>query len=1132
MVPNRLCFNRNRCLKLAQSSFLESRFLGEKLTSGQKFSVSLLISVVAFAVFSLLTLSGQFSFIEAKFYQPSVRHPIEQKINTLSEQEKQYTQILVDRFSSFAAEQSVLSYTQAKPSDQDVKQRSVVSAQLFSSAPYLLGIRIIDYSGKKIHFSTFAADKKKQDDKKVIYDDYNNICTSSNEPKFSYINCLHDKKYSIYNDPIKKRVIYSIPFFGKDDKGGIGESAVLLFYCEPSDFVRYLYSKNLITLGEKESAEFMVLDDGYSSGFIFGLPYRNLDLAKSGIESLKNAVLSKLENSAKNSLINEESIFLSGSYRLVDKKDSTSESVEDTKDDTVSTDGIASENSVLTSEYGWILFSNWVKLAPEQNYCFISFLYDDDIFSLGLGLRILLLILLFITVFLFVFLIFNMRHDDMVVIKDRIRRFQLAFISEYAGADGDKIKTLPDDIAARKESLSNEIRKSLGRRGKKHKEEVDKLLERTWQEILASFGGATSQVLPLQNVKAAIDSAELRSILEDILGSGTLKIQASSVTQNSSPKQIEPEPVEEAEELADAEPMEDAEELTDAEPVDDAEELTDAEPVEAAEELTDAEPVEDEEEVDNAESVEDAEELPDAEPVEDAEELTDAEPVDDEEELADAEPVEDAEGLADAEPVDDAEELTDAEPVEDAEELSDAEPVEDAEELTDAEPVEGAEELADAEPVEGAEELADAEPVEDAEELADAEPVEDAEELADAEPVEDAEELTDAEPVDDAEELTVAEPVEDAEELVDAEPVENAEELDAAELVEGAEELDAAELVEDAEELDAAEPVEDAEELTDAEPVEDAEELADAELVDDKEELADAEPVEDAEALTDAHPLLENDFASADAEFEHIVAPLTANSQGDYDEEMTFSSPPPFKHDEVVDETLIDSFNVAPVDFSFLDDDSITISEKYSVKVPDSDFLIVASDTTEETPTAEEDVESSTEQFVELEQPPENEILSVTPEQSPTEKAATDDSLEVELPLEEENPINTTLDSLDHAPEEENIVTTLEQPPEDEILSVSPEQTSTEKVSTLSTTELDEGLELLEDPKDTNPFSFTSFADNNNNIIDLESDNSDAIIENGDGTFRIEKLSDSSEVKLDSDFKKLVESVLQINGNL
>jgi hypothetical protein len=696
------------------------------LTSSQKFSVSLLISVLAFGVFSVLVLSGRFGFIEAKFYQPAVRRPIEQKINGLSEQEKQYNQILIDRFTSFACDEAVLSFSKTESTDAEVKERSASLARLFSSSPYLTGIRIIDSNGRKLHYSTFEYDRKKQDNKKIIYEDYQNIVKQSDEISYEKLNCPQEKKYRVYLDSNRKRIVYSLPFSGKDNSGKIAQTGTAVFYCDTEDFTRYLHSKNLITLTEKESSEFVFDSVNGTGGYVFGLPYRNLELSKSGIEVLKETVIQKAREVVKLNTFEtvEETISLSGTYRILDKVSGQSDDIQQDNSEEYSKDSAYSEkDEALKTEHEFVVFIKNIN-PGEETPVYLALVYDSNLFEITTGIRVLLLTLLFITIFLVVFLIFNLRHDDMVVITDRIRRFQLAFITEYVNRNDENLKSPGEYLLSRRQELSDEIRKSLGRRGRKHSKEVDKLLERNWSEILTGLGVSSGmQALP----KASVDSAELRSILEEILGSGKIKIAAASVVTGGSEKGI----VEKAEKAAPSAPVEAVEEIEEAADAEAVEELDD---VEEIEEVTEAEAVEDAEELEDAEAVEeaaDAEAVEELDDVEEIEEVTEAEAVEETEELEDAEVVEEA---ADAESV---EELDD---VEEIEEVTEAESVEEAEELEDAETVE---EAADAEAVE---ELDD---VEEIEEVTEAEAVEEAEELEDAEPVEEAEDVVEAESAED-----------------------------------------------------------------------------------------------------------------------------------------------------------------------------------------------------------------------------------------------------------------------------------------------------------------------------------------------------------------------------------------------
>jgi len=651
-----------------------------------------LISVVAFAVFSVLALSGRFDFIEAKFYQPAVRRPVEQKINELCEQKKQYNQILIDRFTAFVSEQSVQTFTKSSATDKEVQERSIVCARLFSTSSFLTGLRIIDGNGRRIHYSTFDYDKKKYDNKKVVYEDYNTIEKNGNEPSFSNLLCPPEKKFIVYSDFFRKRIIYSIPLGGN-------EKAFAVFYCDTDDFSRYLLSKNLLTLSEKENSEYTFLNSLNTSGVIFGLPYRNLDLSKSGIEVLKNGVIKKIENyvSENTDYIAQDTVLLSGNYQLLDKIDSSSTDILAEEDETFSTEK-KNEKSLLISEHEYVVFT---KLVPngDGSSSFISLVYDSEIFEVSTGLRILLLTLLFITLFLVIFLIFNLRHDDMVVIRDRIRRFQLAFITEYVDKIDNKA-SLSNNILNRKEELSQEIKKSLGNRGKKHSKEVDALLEKNWNEILSSLG--VSSVPAISTAKASIDSDELRSILEEILGSGKLKITAENISavQQHLEKTAAGGNVEHGNQIAELDEVEDVEDAEEIEELDDVEETEEVEEVENPEKIDEVEEVEEVESAEELENEEELEELEDIEEAESAEELEDIKEVENAEEAEELEDVEESVDSEKIETIEDADEIDDVDEIEELEDVDEDGSVQEIEGSDDAEEIEEIEDAVDAEEIE------------------------------------------------------------------------------------------------------------------------------------------------------------------------------------------------------------------------------------------------------------------------------------------------------------------------------------------------------------------------------------------------------------------------------------------------
>ena len=378
------------------------------MTSSQKFSVSLLISVVIFAFFSVITLSGQFDSIEAKFYQPAVRKPIEQKIRELSEQEKQYNQILFERFASFASDDAVLSFTKSVSSDEEVKSRALACAKIFSSSPYLQGIRIVDSNGRKIHYSSFESDKKKQNERSTVYEDYSNFVKNGQEVEFELLDCKNGRKFKIFNDFEKKRIIYSLPFIGKDNSGKISQQADVFFYCGTEDFLRFLYSKNKISLSEKDGAEYLFTGNSDCAGYIFGLPYSNSELLGNGLEALRENVRKKVLNLAENrrTELFEQNVGLTGTYLLLDKTEDSSEQIDSEKKE-FSTENAEENKEPLSTSYNFAVFTKIVDLG-EENFSFLCFVYDGGMFKISLELRILLLSLVFLTLFLTIFLILNL----------------------------------------------------------------------------------------------------------------------------------------------------------------------------------------------------------------------------------------------------------------------------------------------------------------------------------------------------------------------------------------------------------------------------------------------------------------------------------------------------------------------------------------------------------------------------------------------------------------------------------------------------------------------------------------------------------------------------------------------------
>ncbi|MBB5226101.1 hypothetical protein DYE50_10480 [Treponema ruminis] len=760
------------------------------MSSGQKVAFSLLISVLAFCAFTVVAFSGLFDILEVNFYQPIVQEIKQKKIEEIAAAQNEYFETLMKRFDAFSLAPSVKTYMDSHPSDASAKNRETLRSQLVTSTPALTGIRIIGENGRNLFYSTFPSDKI-SGSKGISYRNYDTSgeidYDSVSSRKLADGSSPADKKCRIIKDGNASQIIFSFPFYNSENE----YSGSILFYCDPVNFSHFLYNRNLIDIKGFASLLTELPQAGKTfagfGGFVFGLP-------NYGQSSIRQEILKKWRAGGEN-------------FWKINADDNSDSNILDE----------SKNNSLCAFSYK----------SPREDLGFITFLYDESELKFPPYIRILLLATAFVTLYLAIFLILSFKHDDIVVIRDKIRRYENEFFISYQKMGDEKSEAY---LAEQKPVLERRILKSLGKKGEKHAAEFKSIFESYWQEMLASFGENPLRAIGGAMPAAAIDADELkkivRSSLEDILENGKIQINAVQVKEASheaasQPKNIsneqlaiskdeaaEPEELEEVEALDDVEEIESVEEIEDAESVEEVAEAEDVEELSDVEEVADAEPAEPEEldevealdeveDVESVEEIEDAEAVEDVEDVESVEEIEDAESV---EEVAEAEPaepeeLEDVEALDDAEEAESVEEIEEAEVVEEVSEAEDVEELSDVEEVTDAEPDEP-EELEDVETLDEVEEIEDAEAVEEVE---DAESVEEIPEAEDVEELSDVEEVADAEP-DEPEEL------EDVETLDEVEDVESVEEIEEAEALEDLDEAEPAEL-DDAEEVEALEEV-------------------------------------------------------------------------------------------------------------------------------------------------------------------------------------------------------------------------------------------------------------------------------------------------------------------------------------
>ena len=879
------------------------------MKSGLKTALSLLLTFIAFTVIAIASLSGLFSPIEKRFYEPAQVQQFRSELNEVASAGNQYFSSLLAAFGSddggFLNDESVLTFLSVSPSDEVLHRLAVLS----EAHRGLEGIRVVDASGRRVHFSSFRNDYR-LDAGRRIYSNYQELKTLFGTPEipFENLSCFSGEEthpYRIGIDGQNQRIVYSFPLENN------GSRFCVLFYVGTRGFINTLIEKKIISVNQ--DIPLVSSADCMTGGFVLGL--------ENDIRGAADAELLKIW---KNGQVDTDGI---------------------------QTDGIQFVFDDRTVNY--TVFTDRSTSVP-----FFSILFSSDSVLLPGYVKILILVSAFISVCLFFLILFNFKKDDDVIIRDRIKRVQFELLSEYFDKNLERAE-IAGIIEAKKSDVSVRIKKSLGRRGKKHSAELDTMLEKSWSEIIDMLSAEKKQ-------QPSFDMSEIRRMLEELLSATPVTVRNQSV-QTVPAKVAEPEPVDDLEETDAVEPVEDLEDADGVEPADGLEEADSVEPVEDLEEADVVEPVDDLEDADSVEPVDDLEDVDAIEPVEDLEEADVVEPVEDLEEVDVVEPVDGLEDADSVEPVDDLEDVDAVEPLEDLEEADGVEAVEDLQDVEAVEPVEVLEEAGGVEPVEDLEDVDAVEPVEDLEEAGGVEPVEDLEEADVVEPVEDLEDVDAVEPVEDLEEADVVEPADVLEEADGVEPVDDLEEADVVEPVEDLEEADSVEPVEDLEEVDSEEPADDLEEADSVELVEDLEEADTVKSVEVSEDEIDepsesfgtalfgktddlfefaSSPFFDAdEKLNVIKSVLTNDnFEESQKTLENVNAMNTSQKYGIIDSEPLEFSDPAVEQESNPDMSLADGFEIFYPGDELFSASSLGNSENTAVPTPEENKVTAQED--------------------------------------------------------------------------------------------------------------------------------------------------------------------------------------------
>lgn len=652
------------------------------MKSGIKTAVSLLIAIFIFGALAVASSLGLFASVERQFYEPARLKVINEKLDSVADCSNEYIQNLLNIFGAekdgFLSHESVLSFAGQNPSAEALR----LFESLKENCAELEGFRIVDSAGKRVFYSSFRSDYVIKTEKGVqrrIYSNYENLQTKhgKNELEYPLVSAFEsDENLEAENenagsaqdlpriifDGDEQRLIFSYKIQTLDEKSVFCSA---IFYVNPVDFANLLVENHVVSVNEPISL--VSSADGKTGGFVFGLP--NVG---------KNIFASEILKKWNQGVFGPDEIVASAASKIEGISVPVSENSAQEFEPETSSEKKDSEKMSVQPSAGSEKNISWSLISSRNaKFLHVGGIFSSETLKMPFYVRILLFVCAFVTVCLIVVIFFNIRKDDSVVIKSKIRAIQIGLLNEYFEKDVDR-KKVAAMIAAQKDALTAKIKKSLGRRGKKYGSDLDVILNKSWEDIITILSGAEKTSCMAELSSSSIK--EIRKVFEEVLATNTLKVEnLESARKEKNPplKTSEtavseklPEDLDEVEELCDAEPLEEAPEAESVEEVENLEEiepLEEVEPLEpesagAPEELEEsAEP----EELENLEEIDPAEELlPEPEGLDEAEEL---------EPLEEVEPLEpESDGVL--EELEEPDELEEVEPSETIEPSGCAEP--------------------------------------------------------------------------------------------------------------------------------------------------------------------------------------------------------------------------------------------------------------------------------------------------------------------------------------------------------------------------------------------------------------------------------------------------------------------------
>jgi len=416
------------------------------VTTSQKAALSLLISVAVVAIFSVLAFTGFYNFIETRFYNPSITNSVTKEAQRDAETIENYFDELQSRFEAILKDDAVKRSFLPNQAARDIFERSRLFSMLLESERGLQSVRFIDGGGIRLHFSTNPADVFNQTSDSISYKNYDEVTPFV---PYSELEVSSEGAAKIALDGQNDRIIFSFPFL---DGLNIYRGTAI-FSLSTRAVVDRLIMEGRIKVGEDVSIV------SNPPGLVSGLPNFGREASL--------AVISK--------------VWQDGIFRFVNLD--------------------SSESSTALA----------LVSAKTSQGLIIGRVVSESLFAFPQSMKIILFITLFLTVFLTVFLFFNIQPDTITVIQNRLKGLQLSLIRDYYERKGEiDWNRWYYELEQRREDVRSEIKRGITNKPAALLEDIDSLIDKSWDEILAAIGGR-------RETRLAIDEDKLQNILNRML---------------------------------------------------------------------------------------------------------------------------------------------------------------------------------------------------------------------------------------------------------------------------------------------------------------------------------------------------------------------------------------------------------------------------------------------------------------------------------------------------------------------------------------------------------------------------------------------------------------------------------------